>query len=115
MAVVAGTTLGPVPQVVAIAYLLGSIVSFVLYACDKSAAGTRRRRTPENTLHAIDFLGGWPGALVAQHWFRHKTAKPSFQLVFWITVVANLAVMAWLMGDDRFSALVQFDLLDWAD
>ena len=52
--VVAAAVLGLLPQVVAAAYVLGSVVSYLLYASDKSAAGTRRQRTPENTLHAVD-------------------------------------------------------------
>lgn len=104
--VVAATLLGLLPQVVAAAYLLGSLVSFVLYASDKSAAGTRRRRTPENTLHAIDFLGGWPGALAAQQRFRHKTVKSSFQVTFWITVVLNLTGVWWLVRSGMADALM---------
>ncbi|MGV8663884.1 DUF1294 domain-containing protein, partial [Pseudomonas aeruginosa] len=34
-------------------------------------------------------LGGWPGALVAQQVFRHKTRKLSFQLVFWGIVLLH--------------------------
>lgn len=104
--VVAAAVLGLLPQVVAAAYLLGSLVSFVLYAFDKSAAGTRRQRTPENTLHAIDVLGGWPGALAAQQKFRHKTVKSSFQVMFWITVVLNLAGVWWLVRSGMADALM---------
>jgi uncharacterized membrane protein YsdA (DUF1294 family) len=35
--------------------------------------------------------------LIAQQQFRHKTAKTSFQVVFWITVAANLAACLWLV------------------
>ena len=44
----------------------------------------------------LGLLCGWPGALLAQQWLRHKTAKRSFQLVFWITVVVNMAGFAWM-------------------
>ena len=49
---------------------------------------------PESTLHLFDLLGGWPGALIAQQQFRHKTVKASFQAGFWMTVVLNVALMA---------------------
>jgi uncharacterized membrane protein YsdA (DUF1294 family) len=39
----------------------------------------------------VSLLGGWPGAVVAQQWFRHKTAKFSFRVAFWCTVALNLA------------------------
>jgi uncharacterized membrane protein YsdA (DUF1294 family) len=34
---------------------------------------------------------GWPGALLAQQWLRHKSAKQEFRAVFWVTVVLNVA------------------------
>ncbi|MBC9250795.1 cold-shock protein [Pseudomonas alcaligenes] len=68
-----------------------SLISFVQYWHDKSSAQQGRWRTPENTLHITELLGGWPGALVAQQVFRHKTRKLSFQLVFWLIVLAHQA------------------------
>lgn len=89
--------MGRIPAVLTLAWLLMSAVSYIAYVLDKEAAGKpRRRRTPEVTLHTLDLLGGWPGALIAQQQIRHKTVKASFQAAFWFTVVANLAVVAWL-------------------
>lgn len=83
-----------------VAYLLLSGISFTMYRADKSAAAVSgRRRTPESTLHTIDLLGGWPGALVARHVFRHKTVKQPFRTVFWLTVVVNCAALAWLVRE----------------
>lgn len=104
--VLAGALLGRVPQLVAGAYVLASLASYALYGYDKSAAGRGASRTPETTLHLLDVLGGWPGALVAQQQFRHKTVKASFQGVFWGTVVANLVAVAWLLSDARFDGLL---------
>jgi uncharacterized membrane protein YsdA (DUF1294 family) len=67
-----------------------------VYHRDKKAALRNTRRTPENTLHILSLLGGWPGAFLAQRIFRHKSRKAGFQAVFWITVVANVSVLAWL-------------------
>lgn len=78
-------------------YLVLSAVTLLVYALDKSASRRRRWRIPENLLHLLALLGGWPGALVAQRLFRHKTQKTSFLAVFWLTVAANCAVMAWLL------------------
>ncbi len=88
---------GPVPMALALAYYAMSLVSFLMYAADKASAGRGGQRTPENTLHLADLLGGWPGALIAQQRFRHKTIKQPFQLVFWATVVLNLIAAAWLV------------------
>jgi len=69
-----------------IAYGAVSVVTFFLYWSDKRKARNDTWRTPEYVLHAAEILGGWPGALVAQQVFRHKTRKASYQLVFWMIV-----------------------------
>lgn len=76
-------------------YVLTSGLAFAAYGIDKKAARTGRWRTRESTLHLLAVAGGWPGALVAQHRFRHKSAKPSFQIVFWLTVLINCSAL-WL-------------------
>lgn len=79
----------PVPAWVPVASLAASVVTYVVYAVDKSAARAGRRRVPERMLHVFSLLGGWPGALVAQQFLRHKNRKVRFQLWFWVTVVVN--------------------------
>lgn len=79
------------------ALLLLSLLTFFIYGFDKNAAGTDRRRTPENTLHLLSLVGGWPGAWFAQRLFRHKLSKTSFMAAYWATVVAHMAAMgAWV-------------------
>jgi uncharacterized membrane protein YsdA (DUF1294 family)/cold shock CspA family protein len=70
--------------------------TFIVYALDKRAAMQGRRRVPEDTLHMLAVLGGWPGAAMAQQWLRHKSVKPAFQWMFWTTVAMNVAATAWL-------------------
>lgn len=60
---------------------------------DKRAAERGARRWPESTLHLLELLGGWPGSLMAQRLFRHKTRKLSYQILFWLCVIANLAAL----------------------
>jgi uncharacterized membrane protein YsdA (DUF1294 family) len=71
------------------AYGVVSVVAFFLYWSDKRKARADTWRTPENVLHAVELAGGWPGALLAQQVFRHKTRKLSFQLVFWLIVLMH--------------------------
>lgn len=78
------------------AYLLMSLVTFGIYAADKSAAKQSASRTPENVLHTLALAGGWPGALLAQQVLRHKSTKTEFRTVFWATVVLNCAGFAML-------------------
>ncbi len=81
----------PFPVWVHALYLVAGVVTFVVYAVDKRAAGTGRRRVSENTLHLLAVVGGWPAALIAQQMLRHKTAKRSFRAVFWVTAAVNVA------------------------
>ena len=72
-----------------VAYGVVSVLAFFLYWGDKRKARADTWRTPENVLHAVELAGGWPGALLAQQVFRHKTRKVSFQLVFWLIVLLH--------------------------
>ena len=94
LAVAALGALGWVPAAVPLVQGVFSFASYIAYWWDKDAAGAGRWRTPENTLHLLDAFGGWPGALIAQQQFRHKTVKAWFQAVFWVTVLLNLAAVA---------------------
>lgn len=105
-AVIAAAVAGRLPWPVGATYLAMSAVSYFTYLFDKAAAGQGRRRTPESTLHLVDLLGGWPGALIAQQQFQHKTAKASFQVGFWLTAVVNLAGVGWLVSSAAGSDVV---------
>lgn len=83
------------PAWIGLGYLMASAMCFAAYAADKSAARARGRRTPERTLLLLGLAGGWPGAVLAQQWLRHKTAKTSFRLKFWATVLVNLALFVY--------------------
>ncbi len=88
-----------VSPIVLLIYFGLSLVAFLAYAVDKSAAINGRWRTAEDTLHLLSLAGGWPGALLAQQLLRHKCSKPSFVAFFWFTVVANVTVfIAWHSG-----------------
>ncbi len=93
------------PYHVAMLYVLASIVTYVAYALDKSAAKRNQWRTQESTLHVFSLIGGWPGALLAQRTLRHKSSKESFQTVFRATVVLNCAALVWLITPDGKSFL----------
>ena len=90
---------GQLAMAVLAAYALMSGVAFIAYGIDKAAATAKRQRTPEATLHFLGLLCGWPGALLAQRVFRHKSRKREFQTAFWGTVVVNVAVLMLLASD----------------
>ena len=83
------TGVSPLPL---LAYGVASLLAFGLYRYDKQQAKAGQWRTPEKILHGVELLGGWPGALVAQQIFRHKTRKLSYQLLFWLIVVVHQVV-----------------------
>lgn len=84
------------PILIAGIYAAASLITFVAYALDKSAARQGNWRTPESTLHMLALACGWPGALLAQQLLRHKSAKAEFRATFWATVVLNVAGFLWV-------------------
>ncbi len=94
-----------IPLLVLAFYLIASLLTFIIYALDKSAAGKGAWRTKESTLHLLSLSGGWPGALIAQQKLRHKSKKQSFRLVFWVTVLLNCGLFVWLFMASGSAAL----------
>lgn len=81
---------------IVIAYLFSSTLAFFMYWWDKTSAKNGRWRTQESSLLFWGLIGGWPGALIAQQLFRHKTSKLEFQISFWISVLINCAGLWWI-------------------
>ena len=81
------------------AVLAVNLLTFWVYAADKNAARRGRWRIPENNLHLLALLGGWPGAWLAQQAMRHKSSKRAFRAVYWLTVAVHcIALAAWVAG-----------------
>jgi len=93
------------PDYVALVYGAASALAFVVYAADKAAARAGRQRVSEGSLIMLGFVGGWPGALLAQQLLRHKTIKQSFQRRFWQSVLLNVLTLVGI------SAAIYYDLL----
>lgn len=109
LALVAGAVVvGWLHRAVLALYIIASIVAYLAYKIDKSAASRNQWRIKENTLHLFALLGGWPGALVAQRTLRHKSSKTSFQITFWSTVVLNCGALGWLLSPSGAKALNSF-------
>ena len=75
-----------------------SVTTYAVFGFDKSQAQSGGLRVPESVLHLMSLLGGSPGALVAMRFFRHKTRKNQFQVVFGAIVVVQLLLVAVVTG-----------------
>lgn len=84
------------------ATVLGSGLCFAAYGLDKRRAAADRWRISEATLQWLAFFGGWPGGLLAQRTFRHKTHKLKFQLLFWSIVCLHLPLVVLSLWSIRF-------------
>jgi uncharacterized membrane protein YsdA (DUF1294 family)/cold shock CspA family protein len=73
------------------AYSAMSTATFIVYWLDKRASVRGGWRVAEGTLHWLSLACGWPGALLAQHLLRHKSAKQKFRRIYWLTVAVNIA------------------------
>lgn len=86
--------------ITALFYALISLIAMTCYHTDKCAAlqnatlskSEQKRRIPESTLHFIGLIGGWPGGLLARVICNHKTSKQNFIAMFWLVVLANIAI-----------------------
>jgi uncharacterized membrane protein YsdA (DUF1294 family)/cold shock CspA family protein len=92
-------TANPIPLIL---YPVMSLLTFALYADDKSRAKRGDWRTPERTMHLYELAGGWLGGFVAQRKLRHKNMKTSYQVVFWAIVALHITFwLDWLFFDGR--------------
>jgi uncharacterized membrane protein YsdA (DUF1294 family) len=79
-----------------------NVVTFGYYGYDKARARAQGRRVPEFVLHVLAAVGGRPGAFLAMHFFRHKTVKGAFRILFWCIVVLQAGLLAWLVKTTWF-------------
>ena len=96
---IAVTLLNILPRPLLFLYTGASLLAFLMYAWDKSAAQNNRWRTPEAHLQLVALIGGWPGAYVAQRTLRHKSSKTSFKVAFWCSVALNITALGYLFTE----------------
>ncbi|MHA3080341.1 DUF1294 domain-containing protein [Acinetobacter sp. ANC 5502] len=78
--------------------LLINALCYWQYTQDKTAAQQNQRRVPEQTLHLLSLLGGWPAAWFAQQKLRHKTQKQPFRQIYFATIVLNIMLLCALIA-----------------
>ena len=92
------TLLGLLSGMVLLFISIINALTYWLYAQDKEAALLGNRRVPEQTLHVLSFLGGWPTAWLAQEKMRHKTQKQPFRKIYFCTIALNILLILWLIS-----------------
>jgi uncharacterized membrane protein YsdA (DUF1294 family) len=80
-----------------LALVLINLVTIASFWRDKQLAIRRERRIPEARLLGYALLGGFPGALLARHLFRHKTRKQPFTSQLWLITVVETGVAVGLL------------------
>ena len=83
-------------QIILSYFIAINLTTFSLYGYDKFISSGEKLRVPELTLQALAILGGSPVALLAQKFFRHKTIKGSFQIVYWLIVILQIGLLLYL-------------------
>jgi uncharacterized membrane protein YsdA (DUF1294 family)/cold shock CspA family protein len=90
--------IGYLPALLPMFLILINVICYWFYSQDKEAAQLGNRRVPEQTLHVLSFLGGWPAAWLAQQKLRHKTQKTSFLKIYRLTIIFHILLLLWLIS-----------------
>ena len=79
-----------------------NVFTFALFGWDKLKSKGRRSRVSERRLLAQAALGGFPGAKLGQHFFRHKTVKQPFarrlNAIGWLWAVLVVGALGYGMA-----------------
>ncbi|NTF07574.1 DUF1294 domain-containing protein [Agrobacterium rubi] len=75
-------------------YLTFNLIVFLIYGWDKRAARTGTWRVLESTLLWLALLGGSVGAVLAQHFLRHKTRKEPFRRYLICIIILQIGIGA---------------------
>jgi uncharacterized membrane protein YsdA (DUF1294 family)/cold shock CspA family protein len=75
-------------------YLVMSIITFGFYYADKKRAETNRWRITGTSLHVLEAVGGWPGAVLAMAMLRHLTRKREHLAMLCSIIAIHLVVWA---------------------
>ncbi|MDO8626100.1 MAG: DUF1294 domain-containing protein [Candidatus Magasanikbacteria bacterium] len=78
-----------------------NIAALFVYGADKIFAGAHAWRIRERTLLLLALFGGSAGALFGMNIFRHKTRKISFQILFVVILLIQLAAVVKLLQYQR--------------
>ena len=90
-----------IPWLITLGLLAVNLFTILRFWQDKQRAVRGQRRVPEADLLGLALLGGSPGALLARHWFRHKTRKQPFSTLLFLIVAVQAGALtgaAWWLA-----------------
>ncbi len=70
-----------------------NLVTLIIFGVDKISSTSGAWRVRERTLYLFSLLGGTIGALLAIHFFRHKSRKASFLLIIIVILLLQIAAL----------------------
>lgn len=85
-------------QILAIYLVIINLVGIFVMWSDKQKAKRGAWRIKERTLFLVALLGGALGTTLGMRWFRHKTQHWYFKYGFPLILIAEAALLVWLIG-----------------
>lgn len=85
-------------KIVLVYYILINAALFASMGIDKRRALKSKWRIPESRLFALSVAGGALGGFAGMFAFHHKTKKPVFYAVFFISLIFNAFIMYKILG-----------------
>ncbi len=81
-------------EIVLLIYIVINLIAFAMYGMDKHRAVKQEWRIPESSLLTVSFFGAI-GATAGMRFFRHKTRKMKFKLVY-LFLAMNIIIILYV-------------------
>ena len=82
-------------------FLVLNIIAFIVMGYDKKLAQNNKRRISEQILLIFVLIGGTIGSGLGMLFFRHKTAKTSYLLKFWLLTVLQFLIIWFYVTSEK--------------
>ena len=89
-------------QIILIYLVAMNVVTFFMYGIDKRKAKRSKWRISEATLLSLAVIGGSIGAWLGMRVWHHKTMHKKFQLGIPLIIVAQIALVIWIISKSYF-------------
>ena len=85
-------------QLIPIYLIAMNVVTFFMYGIDKWKAKRSKWRISEATLLGMAVIGGSIGAWLGMRMWHHKTMHKKFQFGIPLIIVAQIALLIWIIS-----------------